>query len=77
MNISRVIKTWFNKSSVETSIPVIIITEYKKVLLYKSEIKTLVSLSDISLIEITNCLGSSLRSRGINLALLVLSKAKD
>jgi hypothetical protein len=39
--------------------------------------KTLASLSNISLIEITNCLGSSSRSKGINLALLVLSKAKN
>jgi hypothetical protein len=46
-------------------------------LLYKSEIKILVFLSDISLIEIANHLGSSSRSRGINLVILILSRAKD
>jgi hypothetical protein len=77
MNISWVIKTWFSKSSIETSIPVIIIIICRKVLLYKLEIKTLVSLSYILLIEITNCLGSSLRSRSIDSILLILSKTKD
>jgi hypothetical protein len=46
-------------------------------LLHKLEMKTLVFSSDILLIEIINYLGSSLRSRDINLVLLVLSKAKD
>jgi hypothetical protein len=45
-------------------------------LLHKSEIKALAFLSDILLIEIINCLGSSSRSRGIDSALLALSKAK-
>jgi hypothetical protein len=77
MNVSWVIKAWLSKSSVEAGIPVIVIIICKKVLLYKSEIKALVSLSDILLIEVTNYIGFSLRSRGIDFVLLVLSKAKD
>jgi hypothetical protein len=76
INISWVIKTWFDKSSIEANIPIITIIIYKKILLYKLEIKTLVFLFDILLIKIINYLGSFLRSRGIDLVLLVSSKAK-
>jgi hypothetical protein len=77
INVSWVIKTWLGKSNIKTIVPVIAIIIYRKALLYKLEIKILVSLSDILLVEVTNYLGFSSRSRGIDLVLLVLSKAKD